>query len=54
VVDFTNIVMTEDAEICELNQQGLHAAPHDRGIVMPEEYVIRQFHQWVASELARS
>jgi Rieske 2Fe-2S family protein len=53
VVDFTNLVMTEDAQVCELNQRGLHAAPHVRGVVMPEEYVIRQFHQWVNSELSR-
>jgi len=54
VVNFTNLVMTEDAHVCELNQQGLHAAPHRRGVVMPEEYVIRQFHEWVGCELARS
>jgi Rieske 2Fe-2S family protein len=54
VVDFTNLVMTEDADVCELNQQGLHAGPHVRGVVMPEEYVIRQFHEWVASELTRA
>ena len=53
VVDFTNLVMTEDAEVCELNQRGLHAAPHVGGVVMPEEYVIRQFHEWIGSELAR-
>jgi Rieske 2Fe-2S family protein len=52
-VDFTNIVMTEDAQVCELNQQGLHAAPHVRGVVMPEEYIIRQFHEWVGTELTR-
>jgi glycine betaine catabolism A len=54
VVDFTNQVMTEDAEVCELNQRGLRAGPHARGVVMPEEYVIRQFHDWVRAELARS
>ncbi len=54
VVEFTNLVMTEDADVCELNQQGLHAGPHARGVVMPEEYVIRQFHEWVAAELARA
>jgi Rieske 2Fe-2S family protein len=54
VVDFTNLVMTEDAEVCELNQRGLHAAPHLGGVIMPEEYVIRQFHEWIASELARA
>ena len=53
IVEFTNLVMTEDAEVCELNQRGLHAAPHLRGVVMPEEYVIRQFHEWVNSELSR-
>ena len=53
VVDFTNLVMTEDAQVCELNQRGLHAAPHVRGVVMPEEYIIRQFHDWVGAELAR-
>jgi Rieske 2Fe-2S family protein len=53
VVDFTNLVMTEDAQVCELNQRGLHAAPHARGVVMPEEYVVRQFHEWIRAELAR-
>jgi Rieske 2Fe-2S family protein len=53
IVDFTNLVMTEDAEVCELNQRGLRAAPHVRGVVMPEEYLIRQFHEWIRSELAR-
>jgi Rieske 2Fe-2S family protein len=54
IVDFTNLVMTEDAGVCELNQRGLHAGPHVRGVVMPEEYVIRQFHDWVKSELKRA
>jgi Rieske 2Fe-2S family protein len=54
IVDFTNRVMTEDAQVCELNQQGLRARPHERGVVMPEEYVIRQFHEWLHTELARN
>jgi Rieske 2Fe-2S family protein len=53
VVDFANTVMTEDAEVCELNQRGLRAAPHAAGVVMPEEYLVRQFHEWVDAELAR-
>jgi Rieske 2Fe-2S family protein len=51
-VDFANRVMTEDAEVCELNQRGLRAAPHRRGVLMPEEYLIRRFHEWVDAELA--
>jgi Rieske 2Fe-2S family protein len=54
VVDFTNRVMTEDAQVCELNQLGLRARPHIRGVVMPEEYVVRQFHEWIRAELART
>ena len=54
VVDFTNRVMTEDAQVCELNQLGLRARPHIRGVVMPEEYVVRQFHEWLRAESART
>jgi Rieske 2Fe-2S family protein len=53
-VEFTNIVMSEDAEICELNQRGLRALPHAGGVLMPEEYAIRQFQNWVRSELTRT
>jgi glycine betaine catabolism A len=53
-VEFTNIVMSEDAGICEVNQRGLHALPHEQGVLMPEEYAIRQFHDWVRAELNRS
>jgi len=53
IVDFTDLVMSEDAAVCELNQRGLHAAPHVGGVVMPEEYAIREFHQWLAIELER-
>jgi Rieske 2Fe-2S family protein len=54
VVDFTNQVMMEDAEVCEINQRGLRARDHVRGVVMPEEYAIRQFHEWIALELSRA
>jgi Rieske 2Fe-2S family protein len=46
-------VMSEDAAICEINQRGLHALPHTAGVLMPEEYAIRQFQDWVRAELAR-
>ncbi len=52
-VEFTNIVMSEDAEVSELNQRGLRAAPHEKGVLMPEEYAIRQFQDWVRAELSR-
>ncbi len=53
LVDFTDIVMSEDAAICEVNQRGLHALPHERGVIMPEEYVVKQVHDWLNRELMR-
>ena len=53
IVDFANTVLAEDAEVCELNQRGVRAAPHVAGVVMPEEYVVLQFHDWVRGELSR-
>jgi Rieske 2Fe-2S family protein len=50
-IDFANRVMTEDAQICELNQQGLHSAPHRQGVIMPEEYLVLQFHEWIRLQL---
>ena len=45
--------MLEDAAVSELNQQGLHSLAHERGVLMPEEYALKAFHQWVAAALAR-
>jgi Rieske 2Fe-2S family protein len=53
-VQFTDIVMSEDAAICEVNQRGLHALPLRSGVLMPEEYALRQFHDWVRAEMTRS
>jgi glycine betaine catabolism A len=53
-VEFTDLVMSEDAAICEVNQRGLHALPHAAGVLMPEEYVLRQFHDWVRAQLSRA
>ncbi len=53
-IEFTDLVMSEDAAICELNQRGLHALPHAAGVLMPEEYVVRQFQDWVRAQLGRA
>jgi Rieske 2Fe-2S family protein len=53
VVDFANQVMSEDCDVCELNQRGLRALPHAHGVLMPEEYALQQLHEWVKAELQR-
>lgn len=51
VADFAKIVLTQDAEACEMNQRGLLSPAWDRGRLMPEEYEIHRFHDWVRSEM---
>jgi glycine betaine catabolism A len=52
IVEFTQLVMDQDATACEINQRGLHSIAHKTGILMPQEYVVHQFHQWVRAALA--
>lgn len=52
VVDFGVLVMEQDARACELNQRGVHAAPLTHGVLMPEEYILKRFQDWVRAQLA--
>nr|WP_292357761.1 SRPBCC family protein [Mesorhizobium sp.] len=40
-------MLEEDAAICEINQKGLRSIRHEAGVLMPEEYDLRRFHEWV-------
>ena len=51
VVDFSVKVMSEDSDACELNQQGVHNPAYQSGILMPEEYDIKRFHDWLRKKL---
>lgn len=49
IVRFGALVLQQDADICEVNQRGLRARRHEVGVLMPEEYDIARFHDWVAA-----
>jgi Rieske 2Fe-2S family protein len=53
IVSFGTEVLEEDAAICEVNQRGLKSARHEHGVLMPEEYEIKRFHDWVRAEHRR-
>lgn len=53
IVAFGTRVLEEDAEVCEINQHGLHAIRHEAGVLMPEEYDIHRFHDWIRDQHAR-
>ena len=52
IVEFAALVMDQDAEICEINQRGLRSLRHATGVLMPEEYLLKKFHDWVRAALA--
>ena len=53
IVEFATLVMEQDAEVCALNQRGLRSLRHDKGVLMPEEYFVKWFHDWVRAELQK-
>lgn len=50
IVGFGARVLEEDAAVCEINQKGLHSLRHSGGVLMPEEYELHRFHQWVRGQ----
>lgn len=46
-----NQVVQEDARVCELNQRGLHSLRHQSGVLVPQEYDILAFDNWVMDRL---
>ena len=51
VAAFAKIVLEQDAQAAEMNQRGLRSPAHDRGRLMPQEFDIARFHQWVLAEM---
>ncbi|HTV68449.1 MAG TPA: aromatic ring-hydroxylating dioxygenase subunit alpha [Rhizobiaceae bacterium] len=47
IISFGLQVLQEDAAICEVNQRGLRSQRHATGVLMPEEYDLHRFHDWV-------
>lgn len=54
IVGFGMQVLEEDAGICEVNQRGLRSLRHEQGVLMPEEYELKRFHDWVRAAHLRN
>ena len=53
VTKFACLVMQQDAKACEINQEGLISAPDLQTVLMPEEYLIFSFHNWIRKEMTK-
>ena len=51
VTDFATLVMQQDGAACEMNQRGLRNAAYLHGTLMPQEFDIARFHDWVRTRL---
>ncbi|MCU9840067.1 aromatic ring-hydroxylating dioxygenase subunit alpha [Ruegeria sp. WL0004] len=51
VVDFAAAVLEEDGAACEMNQRGLRVSRFQGGRLMPQEFDIKRFHDWVLARL---
>ena len=51
VAAFAKIVMTQDGAASEMNQRGIRSPAFTAARLMPEEYEIHRFQQWVLSEM---
>ena len=49
---FAQLVMQQDAFVSELNQKGLQCIEHKQGVLMPEEYDVYNFQNWVRDQLS--
>jgi len=47
-----NQVVQEDARVCELNQKGLRSLRHHSGVLVPQEYDVFAFDNWVKDRLS--
>ena len=52
-VAMSRLVLEQDIVVCELNQAGLTSLRHESGVLLPEEYLLKRFHDWVTAELGR-
>ena len=54
VIDFAILVMNQDASISELNQKGVkNFKANEEGVLMPEEYIIRDFHKFIRNKIKK-
>lgn len=54
VASFAKIVLAQDGDVAELTQRGMASPAFDHARLMPEEFEIHRFHQWIRTEMEKS
>jgi glycine betaine catabolism A len=51
VAAFAKIVLEQDGDAVEMNQRGIRSPSYTHGTLMPQEFDIKRFHNWVLHEM---
>lgn len=51
VAEFATLVLDQDGAACEMNQRGLRSEKYQSGRLMPQEFDILRFHDWVRAQM---
>ena len=51
LTEFGRLVVMQDLRVSTLSQRGMHARRHEAGVLMPQEYDVHAFQQWVAARV---
>ncbi len=51
ITEFAIQVMQEDAHASQINQAGIRSRKFEYGVLMPEEHYVKQFQDWVKSQM---
>ena len=54
IFELGRLVVRQDGEACELNQRGLHSRRHQRGVLVPQEESLWEFHEWLRGRLGNA
>lgn len=54
VVDFATTVLLQDGMACEMNQRGLKSDRFEAGVLMPQEFGVHRFQEWVRGQMAET
>ncbi len=51
MLELGRLVVQQDAELSDINQRGLKSKAFDQGVLVPQEYEVWDFHEWIRARL---
>jgi Rieske 2Fe-2S family protein len=52
ILELGRLIVQQDGQVCEINQRGQKSRRHEAGVLVPQEWALHEFHQWLRDRLA--